>query len=312
MGITAEDRDVQIRRAAFDHVRALVATHGTLGRRELEPGFVFEGERIPLLNPMRGIFKPTQMRFLLSIRTVFPRRGAKVWYDDQREVHQQIDRGDEVVEYAFQGQNPDAHDNRWLREAWEQRIPIIYFIGVAPGQAMPIAPSYIAGWDAKALKALVGFGDPVQQQDERRFPDAPAARRYALRAVRQRLHQATFRQAVISAYEGRCAISGLPEPMLLDAAHIIADCDERFGQPVVPNGVPLTKLHHAAFDAHLIGIDPDCRLHVSDRLLSQQDGPMLEALKQLNGNPIRLPRRDRDRPDRERLAIRFEGFRNAR
>jgi len=44
---------------------------------------------------------------------------------------------------------------------------------------------------------------------------------------------------------------------LLDAAHIIADKDERFGQLVIPNGIPLSKIHHAAFDAHLIGIDPN-------------------------------------------------------
>jgi predicted restriction endonuclease len=46
----------------------------------------------------------------------------------------------------------------------------------------------------------------------------------------------------------------------LDAAHIVADRDELFGQPVVPNGIPLSKIHHAAFDAHLIGIDrtTDC------------------------------------------------------
>jgi putative restriction endonuclease len=309
---TAEQRDLAMRRKAFDHVRSLVAVHGTLTRHELEPGFLFEGERIPLLNPQRGIFKPKQMRFLLSIRTVFPRRGARVWYDDQRDVHEQINRGDEAVEYAFQGVNPDAHDNRWLREAWEHRIPIIYFVGVAPGQAMPVVPAYIAGWNPDSLKALVGFGDPVQQQDERRFPDAPAARRYALHAVRQRLHQATFRQAVIAAYDGRCAISNLPEPMLLDAAHIIADRNEQFGQPVVPNGIPLTKLHHAAFDAHLIGIDADFRLHVSERLLAQNDGPVLEALKQLQGKSIRLPERIRDRPDRARLAMRFEHYQHAR
>lgn len=35
------------------------------------------------------------------------------------------------------------------------------------------------------------------------------------------------------------------------------------GQPIVRNGIPLSKIHHAAFDAHLIGIDPDYRLHVS-------------------------------------------------
>jgi hypothetical protein len=45
----------------------------------------------------------------------------------------------------------------------------------------------------------------------------------------------SFREAVITAYDGRCALSGLPEPLLLDAAHIIADGEE-LGQPVVPNG----------------------------------------------------------------------------
>jgi putative restriction endonuclease len=133
-------------------------------------------------------------------------------------------------------------------------------------------------------------------------------RRYALRTVKQRLHQASFREAVISAYRGRCAVSGLPESLLLDAAHIIADKDELFGQPTVPNGIPLSKIHHAAFDSHLIGIDPDYRLHVSKRLLGQNDGPMLEALKQLNGGTIHLPYRAKDCPDRDRLAIRFEKF----
>ncbi|WP_439400453.1 HNH endonuclease (plasmid) [Bradyrhizobium sp. PMVTL-01] len=71
------------------------------------------------------------------------------------------------------------------------------------------------------------------------------------------------------------------------------------------NGIPLSKIHHAAFDAHLIGIDPDYRLHVSDRLLAQNDGPMLEALKWLHGNTIHLPGRAKDLPDRDRLAMRF-------
>jgi hypothetical protein len=39
-------------------------------------------------------------------------------------------------------------------------------------------------------------------------------------------------------------------------AHIVVDADEQLGQPIVSNGPPLTKLHHAAFDAHLIGINP--------------------------------------------------------
>ena len=108
------DRDTLMRMAAIEHVRRLSEVYDHLTAEELKPGFVFEGERIPLVNPQRGIFKPRQMKYLLSIKTVSPRPGARVWYDDQRDVHRQIFEGDEMVEYAFMGQNPDAADNRWL------------------------------------------------------------------------------------------------------------------------------------------------------------------------------------------------------
>lgn len=304
--MTDHDRDTLIRMAAFEHVRMLGEIHDHLTAAELKPGFIFEDERTPLVNPQRGIFKPKQMRFLLSIKTVFPKPGGRVWYDDQREVHRQIFEGDETVDYAFMGQDPDAADNRWLREAFENQIPIIYFLGIAPGRYQAMLPTFISGWDSKALKARVAFG--ASDQETLVPPETGLERRYALRAVKQRLHQASFREAVITAYNGRCALSGLPEPLLLDAAHIVSDKDEQFGQPVVPNGIPLSKIHHAAFDAHLIGIDPDYRLHVSGRLLGQNDGPILNALKQLDGGVIHLPDRVKDRPDRDRLALRFERF----
>ena len=43
----------------------------------------------------------------------------------------------------------------------------------------------------------------------------------------------------------------------------------------------------------------------------QRDRPMLQSLQQLHRRPIKLPRRAKDHPDRERLAIRFEQFRTA-
>jgi putative restriction endonuclease len=136
------NRDMLIRLAAFEHVRKLREVHDHLTAKELKPGFVFDGERIPLINPQRGIFKPQQMQFLLSIKTVFPKPGGKVWYDDQREVHRQIFEGDETIDYAFMGKDPDAADNRWLREAYENRIPIIYFLGIAPGSYQAMLPSF--------------------------------------------------------------------------------------------------------------------------------------------------------------------------
>jgi putative restriction endonuclease len=145
------EHDTPLRMAAFEHLRRLAEVHDHLTAKELSPGFVFEGERVPLINPQRGIFKPQQMRFLLSIKTVFPKPGGKVWYDDQRQVHQQIFEGDEAIDYAFMGRDPDAADNRWLREAFEHRVPIIYFPGIAPGRYQAMLPAFISGWDAKAL-----------------------------------------------------------------------------------------------------------------------------------------------------------------
>lgn len=231
--------DQALRIAAFREVRRLADLNGNLTSRDLAAGFRFEGRRIPLINPQRGIFKPTQMRFLLSIRTVFPKPGAAVRYDDQREVYRQIDEGGEAVDYAFMGENADAAENRWLRNAMENRISIIYFLGIAPGTYQAMIPAFVVGWDARGLKARIAFN--MEGETDLVVPQTSAERRYALRQVRQRLHQASFREVVISAYRGRCALSGLREPLLLDAAHIIEDRNERLGQPVVQNGIPLAN-----------------------------------------------------------------------
>lgn len=297
--------DAEIRTAAIAHLSRVAGPDRVVTSEQLRRGFDYKGERVPLINPQRGIFKPQRMRFLLSIRTVYPRPGAKIWYDDQRNVHEQLYRSVDSVEYAFMGNDPESADNRWLREAMEARTSVIYFVGVSPGKYLFFL-ARVTEWDRATLRSrvsflpvatdVVGIADPIDE------------RRYAMRTVKQRLHQATFREAVIGAYSGRCAISGLPEQMLLDAAHIINDKNEPLGQPVIPNGIPLSKIHHAAFDAHLIGIDPDYRLHVAPRLLEQRDGPLLQALKELHGKSLHLPQRPKDYPDRQRLSLRYGEF----
>jgi putative restriction endonuclease len=306
-------RDTGIRQAAFNTVSQLASARGgTLEAGDLRGGFDFDGNRIPLINPQRGIFKPRQMSWLLSIRTVFPRRGARVWYDDQREAHRQIYAGDEVIEYAFMGADPAAADNRWLREAMEDQIPVIYFLGASPGRYQPIIPTFVVGWEPSRLRIQLAFGALVGASAAAIPPAAPE-RRYALREVKQRLHQASFRDAVLQAYDGRCAISRLPERTLLDAAHIVMDANEQLGQPIISNGLLLSKIHHAAFDAHLIGVDPDYQIHLSEKLLELHDGPFLElGLKNIGGQRIALPRRTADYPDRDRLAHRFEQFQRVR
>jgi putative restriction endonuclease len=64
--MTPNELDPLMRLAAFEQVRRLGEVHDHLTVNELKPGFMLKGDRIPLINPQRGIFKPQQMRFLLS------------------------------------------------------------------------------------------------------------------------------------------------------------------------------------------------------------------------------------------------------
>jgi putative restriction endonuclease len=116
-----------------------------------------------------------------------------------------------------------------------------------------------------------------------------------------------FRGRVLRAYASTCTICRLKEGRLLDAAHIAGDL-EVHGEPVVPNGLSLCSIHHRAFDQQLVGVSPDYTVHVSKRLLEEEDGPMLELLKQFHTETILLPSQPKLRPDRERLAERFERF----
>jgi putative restriction endonuclease len=45
------ESDTLMRMAAFEQVRRLIEIHAHLTANELKPGFMFEGERIPLINP---------------------------------------------------------------------------------------------------------------------------------------------------------------------------------------------------------------------------------------------------------------------
>lgn len=147
---------------------------------------------------------------------------------------------------------------------------------------------------------------PLDEREPVRL-DEPIERRYAVRQVRTRMHQSRFRALVLPAYRERCSMCRLKEVRLLDAAHILGDLEER-GDAVVANGLSLCSIHHRAFDEDLVGVSPDYEVRVSPRLLEDDDGPMLELLKGFHGQALQVPRSAALRPDRERLAERYERF----
>jgi putative restriction endonuclease len=210
------------------------------------------------------------------------------------------------VLYRYQGDDPDNYFNRWLRSAHLLDVPIVYFGGSRPNHYQPIYPTCVEQDDPENLRVLLTFGRMRGAYDEREpvhIPDE-IERRYVVREVKQRIHQAQFRGAVLPAYADRCAICRLREVRLLDAAHIVGDAEE-LGEPVVSNGLSLCSIHHRAFDQDLVGVAPNLRVHVSRRLLDDDDGPMLDVLKGFHGSTIEAPAKRLWQPDRDRLEIRF-------
>ena len=113
---------------------------------------------------------------------------------------------------------------------------------------------------------------------------------------------------MLHAYASACAVCRLRHTELLDAAHIIGDA-EQGGDPIVPNGMALCKIHHAAYDRNFMGITPQYRVQINARLLNEVDGPMLKhGLQDMHGASITVPRRAAVRPDPERLRTRYDQF----
>jgi putative restriction endonuclease len=292
------DHDHQIRIATFEWLTRAVERHGDiLTRTLLSRGFDFRGERVPLVAP-QGIFKPRSCEVPLTITTT-----ANSPYDDSFDENG-------LLAYRYRGTDPDHWDNRGLRRAMLDGIPLAYFHGVVPGKYLAVWPVYIVGDDPGNLTFTVAADDhiAIDTSANRTAPDPTPRREYITRSVRQRLHQRGFQERVMRAYREHCTICRLKHRELLDAAHIIPD-SEPDGDPVVTNGLALCKIHHAAYDRGVLGITPDFQVSIREDVLVEVDGPMLKhGLVEMHGVKLFLPRSRSDWPDQERLERRFASF----
>lgn len=119
-------------------------------------------------------------------------------------------------------------------------------------------------------------------------PQGPSER---LGTVKQRLHQSFFRDAVLSSYNTRCCVTGLPIIECLVAGHIIPwSVDER-RRADPTNGLCLSATFDRLFDTGLITIDHDLTLCVSKRIRDLTDGAVVEQVAARHGQRIIPPAR---------------------
>jgi hypothetical protein len=136
-------------------------------------------------------------------------------------------------------------------------------------------------------------------------PDAIAlddvdARTRVTREVVSRQGQAQFRNMLIKAYEGRCAITGCDIPYALEAAHIRPYRGEHTN--VVTNGLLLRADIHTLFDLALLAVNPvTLTVVLSDQIAGDHYTP-------LKDRPLKPPADPQSHPDSALLAERWEWF----
>ncbi|HEU5209891.1 MAG TPA: HNH endonuclease [Longimicrobiales bacterium] len=296
--------DAAVRAAAFEFLRTQTALHGEiLSRDVLSAGFQFDGQRVPLLGP-QGIFKPAVLPEMpLSFTTVPPKHGAPPPYDDELGP-------DGLLRYRYRGTNANHHENVGMVKAMQRRVPLVYLFGIVPGKYIPTWPVYVVHADPQRLTFHVAVEDKRFGAAEMSQVEPEIRRSYVTRLALHRLHQASFRGRVLRAYREHCAICRLRHVELLEAAHILPDGHPR-GEPLVANGLALCKLHHAAFDRHILGVSPDYVVHIRRDILEEIDGPMLQhGLKEMEGRKLVVVPGARDlKPRPEFLEERFDLFR---
>jgi len=141
-------------------------------------------------------------------------------------------------------------------------------------------------WEANLLRNKFGQPPPVHRAFKR--PSGPSE---TTRLTKQRVHQAFFRDAVLSSYEATCCITDLAVPECLIASHIVPwSEDERFRTDPA-NGLCLSATFDRLFDAGLMTVTSDLTIRFSSQVMRSQSLVTQDLLLRYHNCPIRTPRR---------------------
>lgn len=274
---------------------------------------------ILLATRAKGIYKPNWSDYALSVRQVlksrYPEKGPEFRKD-----------GTWIYGYFQENNDPEARDsmftNRALMQCWKDSVPVGVMRqtqGKPAARYQILGLALVAGWDAGYF-FFEGFGptglahEPgtaaeieLLSREQEKLGLSPEdfdalnvidAREKILAQVVRRRGQREFREALIVAYEGRCAISGCNAVEALEAAHILPY--KGSSTNIVQNGLLLRSDLHTLFDLGLVVVVPESLLIVLAPSLMQTD------YAELAGRSLRVPKDKNLHPDLACLRRRRE------
>ncbi|MBD2438484.1 HNH endonuclease [Nostoc sp. FACHB-110] len=127
--------------------------------------------------------------------------------------------------------------------------------------------------------------------------DADACEKITV-SIARRQGQQKFRQSLLNAYSGKCAITNFDAEAALEAAHIIPYIETENNEP--SNGLLLRADLHTLFDLNLVAINPETmNVHIHPTLQKTE-------YRTLEGKELRVPQDEMCRPKKQFLKQRFE------
>jgi hypothetical protein len=158
-------------------------------------------------------------------------------------------------------------------------------LATLPGVTVSGSPPRLAlsGW-SRDMPGRPEGGDDIEDPA---IPPGYDERNRAHRAIVQRRGQKAFRDGLLAAYEGACAVTGTAAEAVLEAAHIRPYRGQMHN--TVTNGLLLRADIHTLFDLHLLTVLPGGSIRVSPEM----DGTPYAALDE---RMVRRPASQAHRP----------------
>ena len=145
-------------------------------------------------------------------------------------------------------------------------------------------------WDKMAFeseqKLIKIYGESINLENEQNIPEGKTKESI----VKTRVNQSFFRQMILTSYDSKCCITGLPIKELLVASHIIPWSQNSKTRIDPQNGLCLNSLHDKAFDQGYITINTSNQVVISS-ILEDFDQDDVKLITDYKGENIKLPHR---------------------
>ena len=220
----------------------------------------------------KGIYKPRWTKYALSVRQSI--EGIQPDRDP-------VERPDGTWSYEYFQENLDPsqrdseYTNRGLLRCMEDGVPVGVFRQVSsrPARYRVLGVAAVVDWSegyfrlegfspygvAHGPSAGTDIGELIKRHESSNwdnfdhYEDLGDEREHEVASIVRRRGQPAFRQALLDAYEGRCAMSGS------DAMHVLEACHIRpYRGPqtnTLSNGLLLRSDLHTLFDLGLLAVD---------------------------------------------------------